>query len=80
MDPQETPENTVCVGQSEPCRCSVFQVGQVVGTGVWIGTEYRPMGKGRIEKVHSGYCDVDICYPHAAPWIVGYHNADLRHV
>ena len=46
-----------------------IKIGDIVETAVYVGRERRPTGKGLVVAVHSGYCDVDHCYPYAAPWI-----------
>ena len=55
-----------------------WSVGDIVETAVFVGRERRPVGSGRIVAVYSGYCDVDIGYPHSAPWIVAYSDGELR--
>ena len=46
-----------------------IRVGDMVQTAVYVGRERRPTGSGRVIRVHSGYCEVDRCYPFGAPWI-----------
>lgn len=55
-----------------------FKVGDQVRTYVWIGHDKRAMGSGTVVAVHSGYCDVNIAPPSAAPWIVGEPNTHLE--
>ena len=55
-----------------------IKVGDMVETAVYVGVERRPTGRGRVEAVHSGYCDVDHCYPYGAPWIYGETTSSLR--
>ena len=55
-----------------------YNVGDMVETAVFVGTKRIPMGRGRVVAVHSGYCDVDHCYPYAAPWIYGETNSSLK--
>lgn len=55
-----------------------INVGDMVETCVYIGCERVPMSKGRVVAVHSGYCDVDVCYPFGAPWIRMEKTSSLR--
>ena len=55
-------------------------VGDIVETAVYVGVERRPTGRGRVVRIHSGYCDVDHCYPYGAPWIYGETNSSLRKI
>jgi hypothetical protein len=57
-----------------------IRVGDMVEIAVYVGTERRPAGKGRVVAVHSGYCDVDHCYPCAAPWVYAETTRDLRKI
>lgn len=57
-----------------------IQVGDIVETAVYVGWERRPTGRGRVVRVHSGYCDVDHCYPYGAPWIYGETTSSLRRI
>ncbi|MDO9527760.1 MAG: hypothetical protein Q7J27_01225 [Syntrophales bacterium] len=57
-----------------------IKVGDMVETAVYVGTVRRPMGRGRVEAVHSGYCDVDHCYPYGAPWIYVETTNTLRKI
>lgn len=59
---------------------STIRVGDMVETAVYVCGERRPTGSGRVERVHSGYCDVDHCYPYAAPWIYGENTSSLRKI
>ena len=55
-------------------------IGDMVETAVYVGTERRSMGRGRVVAVHSGYCDVDHCYPYGAPWIYAETTNTLRKI
>ena len=55
-----------------------IRVGDMVETAVYVCGERRPMGRGRVVRVHSGYCDVDHSYPYGAPWIYGETTSSLR--
>ena len=57
-----------------------FKIGDIVETSVYVGTERIPMGHGRIVAIHSGYCDVDHCYPYGRPWIYAETNTSLRKI
>ncbi len=54
-----------------------MKVGDIVETAVFVGKERRPTGRGRVLAIHSGYYDVDICYPYAEPWIVSFADGAL---
>ena len=60
--------------------CDKFEVGDIVETAIFVGGERRPMGTGRVVSVHSGYCNVDHCYPYAPPWIYAETNSSLRKI
>ncbi len=55
-----------------------IEVGDIVETSVYVAGERIPMGKGRVITIHSGYCDVDHCYPYGAPWIYAENTSSLR--
>lgn len=55
-----------------------IKVGDIVETSVYVGGTRIPTGKGRVVHVHSGYCDVDHCYPYGEPWIYGETTSHLR--
>lgn len=55
-----------------------IQVGDMVETAIYVGSERHPTGRGKVVAVHSGYCDVDHCCPCAAPWIYPETTASLR--
>ena len=57
-----------------------IKIGDTVETAVYVGTERRPMGRGRVEAVHLGYCDVDHCYPYGAPWIYAEATNTLKRI
>jgi hypothetical protein len=57
-----------------------IRVGDMVETAVFVGTERRPTGRGIVIAVHSGYCDVDHCYPYGAPWIYAETTSWLRKI
>lgn len=57
-----------------------IKVGDIVETAVYVGGERIAMGKGRIVRVYSGYCDVDHCYNYGAPWIYGKTTSSLRKI
>lgn len=57
---------------------SEIHVGDMVETAVYVCQERRPTGIGRVVRVHSGYCDVDHCFPYAAPWIYAEITSHLR--
>lgn len=46
-----------------------IKVGDYVETSVFVGSERRPTGEGMVVAVHSGYCDIDHCFPYGTPWI-----------
>ena len=54
-------------------------VGRMVETCVFVAGERRPTGSGLVVEDNGvGVCKVDICYPHAAPWIVYERTDHLR--
>ena len=55
-----------------------INIGDIVETSIYVGHERRVTGRGQVVAVHSGYCDVDHCYPYAAPWIYGETTVSLR--
>ena len=57
-----------------------IRVGDTVETAVYVCGERRPMGCGLVVCVHSGYCDVDHCYPYGSPWIYGETTSSLRKI
>lgn len=57
-----------------------IQVGDIVETAVYVCGERRAMGRGLVKAVHSGYCDVDHCYPYGRPWIYGETTSSLRKI
>jgi hypothetical protein len=57
-----------------------IKAGDMVETAVYVGHERRPTGSGLVVAVHSGYCDVDHCYPYAAPWVYGENTCTLRRI
>ena len=54
--------------------------GDIVETAVYVGCVRKPTGTGRVVAVHSGYCDVDHCYPHGMPWIYAEITSTLRRI
>lgn len=48
-----------------------IKAGDMVQIFIFVGKKRVPMGRGKVIKVHSGYCEVDHCYPYGAPWIYG---------
>lgn len=54
--------------------------GDMVETTVFVGEKRISVGSGRVERVYSGYCDVDHCYPYAVPWIYGETISSLRKI
>jgi len=60
---------------------SDIRVGDKVETCVYVCGERRPMNRGMVVRVHSGYCDVDIGSLHGcAPWVVGEVTSHLRKI
>ena len=57
-----------------------FQIGDIVETVVFVCGERIPMGRGKVVAVHSGYCDVDHCWPYGAPWIYAETNVSLKKI
>lgn len=55
-----------------------IKVGDMVETAVYVCNERRPTGRGLVVAVHSGYCEVDHCYPYGAPWIYAETTSHLR--
>ena len=55
-----------------------INVGDTVETAVYVGDKRVPTGWGRVERVCSGYCDVDHCYPYAKPWVYAETTATLK--
>lgn len=46
-----------------------IKVGDIVETAVYVNRKRIAMGRGMVVSVHSGYCEVDHCYPYGNPWI-----------
>ena len=57
-----------------------IRVGDMVEIAMYVCGERRPMGRGRVVRVRSGYCDVDHCYPYGAPWVYGETTSSLRKI
>lgn len=53
-------------------------VGKMVETCVYVCGERKPTGNGLVISDRGNVCEVDICYPHAKPWIVYENKAHLR--
>jgi hypothetical protein len=58
----------------------VIRVGDMVETAIYVGKKRVPIGTGRVVAIHSGYCDVDHCYPHGNPWIYAETNGTMRKI
>ena len=57
-----------------------IRIGDMVETSVFVGQKRISMGRGRVVKVHSGYCDVDHCYPYGKPWVYAETTNSLRKI
>jgi hypothetical protein len=57
-----------------------IKVGDMVETAVFVGSTRIPMGQGMVVAVHSGYYEVDHCYPYAAPWIYAEAAISVRKI
>jgi len=57
-----------------------IRIGDMVETSIFVGQKRISMGRGRVIKVHSGYCDVDHCYPYGKSCVYAETTNSLRKI